>query len=268
MELVEEHIEANRPRLARLITTAAGDATALPSLLNVARKHAGCLAVAQPQSDELCHALRIGARAASAVFALAAASDEVEVDLGGNRTKLRATGPTDSTDVGYWRAGCWLAYIVRDRPSIQRLTDTPVTLLRRSSTRGDECQYLFAEAFQAFARRTNDWSARLRAALDATDPERISLQDEEFVLNVLVPEMEILFRLALAEPGPFNEALQFALERHKKYWSKGKRKQELDGYLALGPLAIAGMAHDAGIPVEVDSKYMPARLVEGGCREH
>ncbi|MGI5458464.1 Imm49 family immunity protein [Streptomyces sp. CA-249302] len=37
-----------------------------------------------------------------------------------------------------------------------------------------------------------------------------------------------------------------------------------DGDRALGPLAMACLAHDSGIPVEVESGYIPKYLVERG----
>jgi hypothetical protein len=268
LEIVEEGIDAKKTLLESLLESATNRAAALSLVLSTARSYAGYLVVAQPESEELCQALRIGARSAAAIFVLATGRGEMEVELGEIQTKLPATGPTDATHVGNWRTGWWLAHIVRDRTAIDRLVATPVDVLRRSSTRGDECQYLFIDALQAFEKRAADWSTKLRVALDATDPEQVNISDEEFVLNILVPEMQCLFRLAIGEIAPFNEALQFALERHKKYWSKGNRKRDPDGYLALGPLAIAGMARNAGMPIEVESEYLPKRLLEGGCRAH
>ncbi|MGA5166236.1 Imm49 family immunity protein [Streptomyces lavendulocolor] len=35
-------------------------------------------------------------------------------------------------------------------------------------------------------------------------------------------------------------------------------------YLALGPLAIACLAYDAGFPIEVESEYLPKHLLTHG----
>jgi hypothetical protein len=212
-------------------------------------------------SPELCRALRVGARAAAAIFTAAVGSGNVEIDLGEAKGRMPATGPTDATHPGNWRIGWWLAQITGDRRAIDLLKAVPIDVLRKSSSRGDECQYLFVEALQAFEKRAADWSSKLRAAVDATDPATVKISDEEFVLNILVPEMQLLFRLSAGELAPFDEALLFALERHKKYWSKTSRKHDPDGYLALGPLALASLAHEAGMPMEVKSDYLPERLV-------
>jgi hypothetical protein len=261
-ELIEEGVESKKALLESVLRSAASRPPALSLVLGAARNYAGYVAVAELDSDELPRALQIGAQAAAAIFALSIASGDVRFDLDGAPVTLPATGPTDATHVGNWRIGWWLAHVVRDRSAIDSLAATPLEVLRQSSSRGDECQYLFVDALQAFEKRAGNWSTRLRVALDATDPAAARISDEEFVLNVLVPEMQMLFRVATGEIEPFNEALRFALERHKKYWSKAPRKRDPDGYLALGPLAISKMARKAGMPIEVDSEYLPERLLQ------
>ena len=71
--------------------------------------------------------------------------------------------------------------------------------------------------------------------------------------------MSRLFYLALNESDQFQTAFEFALERHKKYWSKADRKRDPDGFLALGPMALASLAVSAGIPVEMEPDYAPVR---------
>jgi hypothetical protein len=264
-ELVQEGSEGGKELLAKVLSSATHNAAALSIVLGTARTYAGYLTAANAATTELCRALRIGAQASAAIFALASNTGNVEFALDNRHAKLAATGPTDATHVGNWRIGWWLAHIVRDGTAIDQLAATPIEIMRRSSTRGDECQYLFVEALQAFEQRTPDWSTKLQAALDATDPARVKLSDEEFVLNILVPEMQMLFRLALGDIAPFVAALEFALERHKKYWSKGDRKRDPDGFLAVGALAIASIAVDAGMRIDIESEYAPRQLIEGAC---
>src|SRR5436190_327187 len=214
-DLVEEGLERQRSNLREELEDAPAYVLAVPSLVETSLSYAGYLAVANPGSDELCRALRIGTRAAAGVFTLATGKGEVELGLEEVTAKLPATGPNDWTHVGRWRTGWWLAHIVRDRDAKDRLADTPLSVLRQSSTKGDECQYLFAEALQGFAKHSPDWSNKLQLAVDATDPTRYALIDEAYVLNILVPEMQLLFRLATRETAPFHEALEFALVRHR-----------------------------------------------------
>jgi len=264
-ELAEEGVQNQGAILAGAIESSTTRPQAVASILAAARSVAGYLSVVAPDIEPVCAALKTGARAADALFTLATGSGEVELDLGKQRVRMPATGPTDRAHVGRWRVGWWLSHIVCDRGAIDRLRTTPVEVLRRSSTTGDECQYLFAEALQSFEARSNDWGTRLKQALDTTDPDKATLSDEEFVLNILVPEMELLFRFATGDIPAVNETLAFALERHKKYWSKASRKRDPDGFIALGPVAIAAMARKAGIPLQVQSDYLPEALVAGRC---
>ena len=66
------------------------------------------------------------------------------------------------------------------------------------------------------------------------------------MLDILVPEMQMLFRLALGEIAPFTSAFEYALERHKKYWSR-REAQQSRRLFALG-LAIAPMHSTPGCP--------------------
>jgi hypothetical protein len=264
-EFAAEGAEGEADLLANLLEVAQTKPHALDAVISSARAYAGYLSVASSEIDPLCGVLRCGAEAAGALFALATGSGLVEVDVNQRHVRLPSTGPTDATNPGTWRVGWWMAHVVRDQGVIGRLASTPVDVLRRSSTRGDECQYLYVEALQAVGARAPDWGDRLERALDSTDPERQSLTAEDFVLNIMVPEMEMLLNLGLGDAGALQEALGYALERHRKYWGGEDRVKDPDGFLALGPLAIASMAHDAGMAVEVESEYVPAALIQGAC---
>jgi Immunity protein 49 len=264
-ELVDEGVERFSDTLAKVVQAATGRAEALSIVLDVARSYAGYLSASTADQAELCRALRIGAQAAAAIFALGSGSGDIRIRIDDHHATLAATGPTDATHPGNWRIGWWLAHIVDDRSGIDVLATTPIDVLRGSSSSTDECQYRFVEALQGYQTHAADWWDKLQAALDATDPEKVNLADEEFVLNILLPEMQMLFRLALGEIAPFETALEFALERHKKYWSKASRKKDPDGFLGLGPLALASTAFKAGMPITTESDYIPRILIENAC---
>ncbi|MEU4504031.1 immunity 49 family protein [Streptomyces sp. NPDC024089] len=73
---------------------------------------------------------------------------------------------------------------------------------------------------------------------------------------------DVLARATGAAGETANQALAEALELHKAYWSTPERSGDIAGFLALGPLAIACLAYDAGFPVEVESEYLPVRLLD------
>lgn len=267
-ELVDEGVEGYRDLLVKVVDSATAHPEALSIVLSVARSYAGYLSASDADHAELCSALRVGAQAGAAIFALGGTRGSVDVNIGEHHAMVAGTGPTDSTHPGNWRIGWWLAHIVNDRAAIETLATTPIDVLRASSSTADECQYRFVEALQGYQTRSANWADSLKAALDATDPETVTLSDEEFVLNILVPEMQMLFYLALREIESFQTALEYAIERHKKYWSKAGRKRDPDGLLALGPIALASAALDAGMPIETESDYVPRALIENGCGQN
>jgi hypothetical protein len=240
----------------------------LNQLARVAVEYAGYLQVGAPGSPELCRALRAGAQAEGALFAVAsAAPGEVEVPLGdGPPARYRTQGPTDYSHAANWRQGFHLAVLVRDRETLDRLCRVPLDVLRASPTRTDEYAYLYVDALQGYWRSEQDTPARLTRALEETEPAKVPIAGPDFVLDLIVPEMELLYRVMLGDAAAFNASLASALELYKKYWSHAKRAYAPEGQLAWGALAMASLAHEQGLAVTVESDYLPPRLWRGECR--
>lgn len=94
-------------------------------------------------------------------------------------------------------------------------------------------------------------------------PENALIADSELLLKILYPPQE-LFQLYLRrEDQAFNGSLANALTWHKEYWTANEaRSLSGDGLVALAPLAIACMAHDADMPIDVESEYLPKHLLK------
>jgi hypothetical protein len=229
---------------------------------------AGACTALDPGSEELCAALRAVSSMTAGLFHLMVGMPgEYPIPLGdGRRAILHNIGVTSETSVGKWHNGFYAACIVRDESALQQLASTPVASIRRSPTRADDSMFLWIETLQSYHTQATGTAEKLKLALEATDPARSKGSDPNYILNILVPAMELFLRMIEGKPAPFNEALHFALERHKKYWGSAKNKTDPEGLLALGPLAMASLAHDTGIAIEVESDYLPRRLFEGACR--
>lgn len=255
--------------LSTLVKGAVARVGEKPNLLNQlllnAISQAGAISIATASAPDSLSALSLGAQTAAAIFAAAAIEvGEIEVKLGdGPPIRFQATGPTGTAHVVNWRLGFFVAAICRDRDSLDILSQTPIEVLRRSGSSGAECLYHFVAVLQNLWRRDRDMGELIQRALEATDPNRVEEESVDFVLNQIVPEIELVYRYMLQNPADFNESLVFALERHKKYWSKADRKRDPIGWFALGPLAIASFAQDADMRVEVESTYLPLALVRG-----
>ncbi|MGW7364314.1 immunity 49 family protein [Streptomyces sp. NPDC054841] len=176
--------------------------------------------------------------------------------------KLPATGPQDYLHAGSWLTSFYLALICRENERAQHLAQVPVSFLRASGAEFDEYVYAWIETLQNFwFGRSETWDT-LVAAVNGTDPQHARIAGTDLMLKILYPPLE-LFQLYLRrENQAFNDSLVTALTWHKEYWTTDEaRALSGDGLVALAPLAIACMAYDADMPIEVESEYLPKHLL-------
>ncbi|MCX4677093.1 immunity 49 family protein [Streptomyces sp. NBC_01433] len=176
---------------------------------------------------------------------------------------LPRTGPQDYLHAGNWLTSFYLAVICRENDRVSQLAQVPVSFLRASGAEFDEYVYAWIETLQhLWFGRAQVWDS-LVIAVQGTAPEQARIADTELMLKILYPPLE-LFQLYLRrENQAFTESLVGALMWHKEYWTADEaRSLSGDGLVALGPLAIACMAQDAGMPVEVESEYLPKHLLQ------
>lgn len=203
-------------------------------------------------------------QAGSALF-LAATRDEGEVEFRFGQDTLRraATGTHMYANPVIWLDALWLAMICRERARIDQLAVVPVDLLRASTIEYDEFVYPWVRTLQTYWTDGDGLIDLLLEAMAGTDPSGITQFAKEAVLERYYPPMEMFYHLTQRDDVKFNESLATALELHKRYWSTEEEWNTPYGYVALGPLAIACLAHDAGVTIEVESDYMPANLLKG-----
>lgn len=238
-------------------STRLGDAQQIA--LTLAKSH--CLldprAAIFPTWDAWVNAMQIS----SAVFAAATtAEDHVQCRIDHKERTLQATGPQWYVNPGSWINAFYLAVVCREKDRITALCHVPMSLLRENGSRFEDYHFAWIETLQTYWLGGQDLVPKLVAAVDATEPR--SVADPETVSKLLYPPMEIFHRFIRKDHARFNEALANALRWHKEYWSEESRALQASGLVALAPLAIACFAHDAGIPVEVESEYLPATLIK------
>lgn len=209
-----------------------------------------------PSWDAWVTAMQVG----SAVFAAATTTDDqVQCRIAHKDLTLQATGPQWYVNPGSWLSAFYLAVICRERDRITALCQVPLSLLRENGGQFEEYHYAWIDTLQTYWRGGPDLGPKLVAAVDGTEPEAVA--DPETVSKLLYPPMEVFHRFIRKDPETFNQALARALELHKQYWSEEDRAFQASGLVALAPLAMACFAHDAGLPLEVESEYLPAVLI-------
>ncbi|WP_280671881.1 MULTISPECIES: immunity 49 family protein [unclassified Kitasatospora] len=201
----------------------------------------------------------------AALFAAGTAQEgpvECRVGTEGEVRKLPATGPQNYLHAGSWLTAFYLAVICREDDRINQLAQVPLEFLRASGMEFDDYVYDGIRALQlAWSGEPQTWDS-LVAAIQGTAPENARIASNELMLKILYPPME-LFQLYLRRgTASFNQSLVNALTWHKEYWTANKgRSLSATGLVALAPLGMACLAHDADMPIDVESEYLPHHLL-------
>lgn len=201
----------------------------------------------------------------SALFAAATAPAGTRVicRIKEQERTLPATGPESHLNAGTWVTSFYLAMICRNNDGLRRLAGVPVPLLRDSGAVFDEYMYSWVEALQSSWLGRQDVGDKLTAAFDGSAPEALQYADADLTSDILYPPMAMFFRAICRDSTKFDQALSDALRWHKDYWTVNEyRATSIDGLVAVGPLAMACLARDLGITVDIESEYLPKALLE------
>ncbi|MET9320875.1 immunity 49 family protein [Streptomyces sp. NPDC003038] len=196
----------------------------------------------------------------SAVFAAATTTEtHVQCRIAHKDRTLEATGPQPYVTPAAWLTAFYLAVVCRERDRITALCRVPLSLLRENGGVSQEFEYAWIDTLQTYWLGGPDLGQKLVTAIDGTDPETAS--DPETVGRLFYPPMEMFHRIIRDDHAGFNRALTAALQWHQEYWTQEGRSELISGLVALAPLAMTCFAHDAGIPIEVESDYLPTVFV-------
>jgi hypothetical protein len=231
-----------------LLASNALDLAAAGSVLNV-------------ESSELVDWVQIAAKAIAGLFT-AGLTDGVAISLGDDEP-ISYPGPADESllNASRWIQGFALASISRDYNALDALCGIRVEQLRNSSTKSPEYVYHMVEAFQAFWDRSPKTDKLILKAMELTDPNKYEFHNPDYVLDLSVPLLELLFYVNRRDPD-FERGLIKGLRRHQVYWTRTLEQQRnWDGFLAFGLLGMASLADVRDMEFEVESDYLPMSLI-------
>ncbi|MGT2529104.1 immunity 49 family protein [Streptomyces nojiriensis] len=224
--------------------------------------------VADPEADtlETWHATVTAIQLGSALFAVTGTSEgTVGCFINGRTRTLEAIGPQSYADAGNWLLAFWLAVICREQRRITELCEIPLDRLRSADGSYEEFYYHWVDAQQSYCLRRPGLADELTAAIEASSPEVAHTLPRDVLQGLLYPPINLLHALVRNNADGFGPALAEALALHKGYWTlTDERAEDIDGAVALGPLAMACLAYDAKLPIGVDSPLIPKYLLEHG----
>ncbi|WP_327190575.1 immunity 49 family protein [Streptomyces xinghaiensis] len=202
----------------------------------------------------------------SALFAVTGVSEgRVECRINRKMRSLPATGPMSTADAGTWLTAFWLAVICRERQRMTELCEVPLERLRSPEGQYDEYIYHWVDTLQTYWLRRPGLVEKLTATFEASDPSVARIAPKDLLQGLLYPPINLFYHFVRRDEAGFSPALVEALKLHQAYWTlTEERVTDIDGSIALGPLAIASLAYDGELPIEVESEYLPKHLLQHG----
>lgn len=185
----------------------------------------------------------------------------IEVPFGEHRVPFPSYGPSSSSHATAWHKAWYAALMSRDEPSLAALATTSDDVLRASTPGMDEFVYAWKAALIAFREDPRAALPHIERAVGLTAQDEIQVSAKQAAAREGAL-YAMLGPLAAGHAAEFQSALVAALEAHKKFWGTKAKAQYLEGWLALGPLALCCLARDQGVPVNVESDYLLPYLIE------
>jgi hypothetical protein len=260
-ERLNKHLGRKVDRLEESTSTI--DSAFNTSILNL-RAH--CVIDPRAAAVETWEATVTAMQLGSALFAVTGVSEgTVECRIDREVRSLRAVGPLSTADAGTWLQAFWLAVICREQDRMTQLCEIPLERLRAPEGQYDEYIYHWVDTLQTYWLRRSGLVEKLTAAFQASDPTVAQVAPRDLLQGVLYPPINLFYHFVRKDEEGFSPALVEALKLHRAYWTLSEeRTADIDGSIALGPLAIACLAYDGGIPIEVESDYLPKHLLQHG----
>ena len=224
--------------------------------------------VADPEADALetwqatVNAMQLG----SALFAVTGTSEgTVECFINGKMRTIKAIGPQPYADAGNWLLAFWLAVICREQRRMTELCEIPLERLRSPEGAYEEFYYHWVDVQQTYWLRRPGLVDKLIAAIETSNPEVVRSLPRDLLQGLLYPPINLFYNFVRKNEEGFGPALAEALNLHKGYWTlTEERTENIDGAVALGPLAMACLAYDGKLPIGVESPFIPKYLLEHG----
>ncbi|MFD9725975.1 immunity 49 family protein [Streptomyces sp. NPDC059072] len=200
----------------------------------------------------------------TAAFAAASVTEgSFETCIAHEMRTISATGPQSHANAGNWLTTLWFVIVCRDQPRMDAMCRLPLGLLRASGAEDDDAYvHHWVDALQTYWHEQPGLLEKLTRAIEQSHPDIATNAPRDLLQCVLYPPINLFHQFLRKDEDGFNRALAEALELHRAYWSAPERAGDIAGFLALGPLAIACLAYDAGLEIEVESDYLPLRLLD------
>ncbi len=169
-------------------------------------------------------------------------------------------------DARAWLDALYLAVLCRQRDRVRRLCAVPMERLREDDS-VDPYVLHWADTLRTYFSddgSMDDVVAKLGATIEASGPG-VTHAPRTFVDAIDYQPVALFHRLITRDHDTFAKTLTEALAEHRSYWGGSAAPR---ARVALGPLALASLAHDWGFPLPEDLPFLPVHLLDGQRIEH
>ncbi|MER6250005.1 immunity 49 family protein [Streptomyces sp. NPDC001584] len=180
--------------------------------------------------------------------------------ISGRTRSLKAIGPQPYADAGNWLLAFWPAVICREQRRMTELCEIPLERLRSTYDAYEEFHYHWVDVQQTYRLRRPGLVDKLIATIETSNPEVARGLPSDLLQGQLYPPINLFHTFVRKNADGFGPALAESLNLHKGYWTlTEERTEDMDGAVALGPLAMACRAYDGKLPIDVESPFVPDR---------
>ncbi|MFD7256764.1 immunity 49 family protein [Streptomyces sp. NPDC059874] len=173
--------------------------------------------------------------------------------------QLPATPADPPADARAWLDALYLAIVCREHDRVARLCRVPLETLRRDDSVDAYVLHWIDTLRTYFSDGSMDAVVeKLLATMQTSMPDALTHAPDDFVNRIDFQPVALFHRLVARDPDAFGKALADALAEHGGYWGDSAAPR---ARAALGPLAMACLAHDHGFPVDLAQPYLPTYLV-------
>ncbi|WP_329098000.1 immunity 49 family protein [Streptomyces sp. NBC_01439] len=248
---------ATAESVARLAQDPSGLGDAFASALALA--HVRC--VADPRASDVVtwDAWETAVRLGSALFT---GCEPEQWYLGEENTlRLSARAAAPPPDARAWLDAVYLALACRAHDRVARLCEVPPETLRQDDS-VDAYVLHWIDTLRTYLTGGPGDAVveKLLATMQASLPETLTHSPADFVNRVDYQPVALFHRLFTGDHQAFGEVLAEALAEHGGYWAQSAAPRSR---VALGPLAMACLAHDQGFPLDPELPCLPRYLVDG-----
>lgn len=185
----------------------------------------------------------------------------VPCEVDGTTYRVPAAGPNRLSSPQNLLAGLLFAAVHRDEERIQQLCGVNKYTMVASGVKADNYVLPWIDTLQRFLRHEDVPADLFTKVMELTDPDQATITPQDYMLRIAYPPIKMFYYLLRRDAEKFSEATVQAVTLHRDYWTHPDLAEEPDGFVALAPLAIAVLGKRVGLPVNVESEYLPHHLL-------